>query len=140
MQCEGTVVKKNKDMLTVRVKRGSACGESCAACKIGCPGIEQTIEARDAVGADEGDTVVLELKSRKVIGAAFLVYILPLILLVCGYYIAHNFSKSDVICAIAGFIFMIIGFVFLHAYDRRVRGKYSPEAVSLIEKTETDGE
>lgn len=140
MQCEGTVVKKNKDMLTVRVKRGSACGESCAACKVGCPGVEQTIEAKDMCGADAGDTVVLELKSGKVIGAAFLVYILPLILLVCGYGIAHCFSKSDVICAGVGFIFMIIGFLFLHAYDRRMHGKYSPEAVFLIKKTETERE
>ena len=140
MQCEGTVVKKNKDMLTVRVKRGSACGESCAACKVGCPGVEQTIEAKDMCGADAGDTVVLELKSGKVIGAAFLVYILPLILLVCGYGIAHCFSKSDVICAGGGFIFMIIGFLFLHAYDRRMHGKYSPEAVFLIKKTETERE
>lgn len=137
MLCEGLVVKKEKNIMEVLVKRSSACGENCGHCNA-CSGLEQIVKVEDVDGIFVGDTVQLELKSKNVLNAAFLVYILPLILLILGYIIAGFFFESDVICASAGFIFMIIGFFALHFYDAKKGEKYSPKAVLLTQDTQNE--
>lgn len=134
MRCEGVVTEKSEKSVKVKIERNSACGENCASCGM-CPGTEQIVEVENCTNADVGDMVLVEMKSKNVLKAAFLVYILPLILLVFGYFVAGIFTESDVICAVTGFIFMIIGFFALHFYDGKNGGKYSSKAVLKVEKT-----
>ncbi len=65
--------------------RASACGESCAHCG-GCGEGQKTIQvtARNPIGAKPGDMVRLESSTGEVIALAWLVYLLPVVLLLAG--------------------------------------------------------
>lgn len=63
----------------VSVNRVSACGENCAHCKGGCTPSGITAKAENRVGATIGDTVRVEADSGKVIFAAFMLYMVPIL-------------------------------------------------------------
>lgn len=132
MKKEGIVICSEGDSVKVKILRESACGSDCSKCGAACKSREYILEAKNIVNAQAGDRVVIEMPAKRVLNAAFLIYILPLAALMTGYFTAGFFTKSDVICALAGFIFMIIGFFLLHIYDKKVREKYRPCAVSLL--------
>ncbi len=68
----------------VRVKRQTSCGGNCAACAA-CDVADTIAVAQNPCGAGVGDIVELSLQSGKVLFAAFLVYILPLVVAIIGY-------------------------------------------------------
>lgn len=66
----------------VRVLQRSACGHDCEQCGGGCGSSRVLrLQAKDPLGAEPGDTVTLETGTGKVLGAAALVYLLPLLTL-----------------------------------------------------------
>ncbi len=74
----------------VRVRRTSACASahncgSCDHCSFMENAPEITVVAEDAHGAGVGDTVTVETASSRVLGAAALLYIVPLVLFFLGY-------------------------------------------------------
>ena len=84
------VVKLREDgRAEVAVTRQSACGHDCAKCGGGCANLTimptVTVWAENPVRAMEGDTVTVESSSRRVLGAAVLVYLVPFLLFFLGY-------------------------------------------------------
>ena len=70
----------------VAVIRQSACSHDCASCP-GCGAGGRVIRtvAVDCVGVHEGDRVVLYSRDGSVLGAAAVVYLLPLLFFLVGY-------------------------------------------------------
>lgn len=78
MEQIGTVKSVTGSMAEVKVHRISACGENCAHCKGGCTPSDIVAKAENRVSAKVGDTVKIESDTGKVILAAVLLYIVPL--------------------------------------------------------------
>lgn len=135
MREKGRVVEVNGGNITIAIGKESACGGNCASCG-GCGQKVRTAKAINSVNAKIGDVVEIELCERKILSAAFIVYILPLLLFLPGYYLPRIFTENNVICTIAAFVFMIIGFFLTHAYDKQTNGKYLPEAVFIVSETD----
>jgi sigma-E factor negative regulatory protein RseC len=70
-------------LVEVELERTSACGQACGACT-GCAGVI-TVKACGGAGTMPGDMVVIESCSRRILGLAALVYLLPLALFFAGY-------------------------------------------------------
>jgi sigma-E factor negative regulatory protein RseC len=72
--------------IEVELTRVSACGTICGTCT-GCSAPKEIIrvKARGGEGSLPGDIVVIESCSRKILGLAALVYLLPLVLFFAGY-------------------------------------------------------
>ena len=68
----GLVKETRTSAAEVEITRSSACGESCASCGL-CPGQTTRVFALNDANAAVGDTVVMEMSDKKVLGAAFLV-------------------------------------------------------------------
>ncbi len=79
MEQIGTVKSVIGSMAEVKVHRVSACGENCAHCKGGCTPTDIVAKAENRVSANVGDTVKIESDTGKVILAAVLLYIVPLV-------------------------------------------------------------
>ena len=126
-ECIGTMAK-------VKITRSSACGESCAACGM-CPGKETVIEARNECGAAKGDTVVLNMSSGKVLNAAFLAYIVPVILLVLGCIAGDYIFKSENMGILSGFALMAVSFIAMHMLDKRLKSRYSPTIAGIAKRS-----
>ena len=118
--------------INVRIKRASACGENCANCKGGCTPTEKIVKARNDAGAKIGDTVVLQMDNKNVLTAAFLVYILPLMVLFAVYGIVFALSANEGISALCGVLGMFMTFFAVRFIDKRMRDKYILIAVNVL--------
>lgn len=126
------------DAAEVEITRSTACGESCASCGL-CPGRTAKVVAINEIGAKSGDTVIIDMSDKKVLGAAFLVYIVPLIMLIIGYCLSYPIFRSEGISILTGFILMAVTFIVLMRADRKLRRKYIPRIVKIIDMEAESG-
>ncbi len=77
---EGIVVRTAGQTAVVKIRKSSACGQDCGHCRA-CDNPVYEVEAVNCAGAAAGDRVLLELPSKTVLGTAFLLYLLPVLLL-----------------------------------------------------------
>ena len=103
----------------VMVRRKSACAGDCGRCG-GCGEQAQTITVRayNAVGAAEGDRVIVESAGRTVLSAAMLVYLVPLVLFFAGWAAgcAVGLPGWAAVCCALGFLLGIVPAVCYNRY------------------------
>lgn len=128
------IVKENKGTVAVvKIVRSTSCGENCASCGM-CSGHDTEIEAINLCNAYVGDTVTVHMADKKVLGAAFLVYIIPLICLILGYAAGFNISKKETAGIVCGFLLMFLAFVVIHIIDKKIKKLYLPAIKNVIVK------
>ena len=93
MEQIGIVKELRGKTAIVSVNRVSACGENCAQCQSGCTPSFAITKADNLAGASLGDTVKVEAPTGKVILAAFMVYIVPLLCAMISAIIVSCFTK-----------------------------------------------
>ncbi len=104
----------------VFVRRESACSGDCHKCS-GCGAAAQqvSVRARNPIGAQPGDRVIVTSDSRQVLSAMVVVYLLPLALLLAGYFVGLRQGIAG-LTAVIGFA-LGIGLILLynHYVSRR---------------------
>lgn len=93
---EGIVKLSKNGIAEVVISSSSSC-EECSA-KIYCkPGnsSERTLIARDPFGAKAGDKVRVVIKGSKILSASFLLYGIPLILLLIGIFVGYYLFSEN---------------------------------------------
>lgn len=123
----------------VVVTRVSACMHDCKKCGGGCGGGERkmVVEAKNEIGAAVGDLVYIESKNSEFFGKAFLVYLMPLILMVAAYIIFwQNIGLSEGMSVILSFLVLAVYFLCVGMYDKKLekRGVSLPIIISKKEK------
>ena len=106
----------------ISVPRKSACGHDCEECA-GCGMTGAAIRARalNEIGAVPGEKVVVESSTQKLLGVVALVYLLPVVLFLLGYFLSEGLSENwRYAIAIGAAVVSIIPCVF---YDRFARRK-----------------
>ena len=79
----------------ISVPRKSACGhdcEECAGCGMTCAAIHA--RAKDPVGVRPGQKVVVESATRKILGVVALVYLLPVVGFLLGYFLSEGLAEG----------------------------------------------
>ena len=106
----------------VSVPRKSACGHDCEECAgCGMTGAAIKARARNDIGAQPGDKVVVESSTRKIFGVVALVYVLPVVLFLLGYFLSEGLAEgARYAIAIAAFA---VSFIPCVLYDRHARKK-----------------
>lgn len=91
-----TVEKILKDgYVQISVPRKSACGHDCEECAgCGMTGASIYAEARDPVGVHPGDKVVVESSTRAILGVTWLVYMLPVVFFLLGYFLSAGLTEA----------------------------------------------
>ncbi len=97
--------------------RESACSGDCHKCA-GCGAVKQTMQitANNPIGAKVGDEVIIQSKTGPVMAAAFMLYVLPLVLFFLGYLLGSLYG-APALTACAAFA---LGIGAVVAYDRLV--------------------
>ncbi len=118
---QDAIVTKIIDRRTaeVEVERGTACGGTCSSCDA-CV-FQNTIRttAYNRVSALPGQKVVIESRTSQVLGAAALLYIIPVILLFVGYAIGAAVGLAEGGCILCSCLFFILGVAVNVIYQRR---------------------
>ena len=106
----------------VSVPRKSACGHDCEECAgCGMTGAAIKARARNDIGAQPGDKVVVESSTQKIFGVVALVYVLPVVLFLLGYFLSEGLAEgARYAIAIAAFA---VSFIPCVLYDRHARKK-----------------
>ena len=110
-------------MAEVVVTRTTACGSNCGNCESCIFQSELKTLARHQVDAKPGQRVVIESKSSKIYGAAMLVYILPIVLVVFGYAVAYAAGAGEGVCVASSFVGLLIGAAIIVMSQRLGKNK-----------------
>ena len=89
-------------MAEISVPRKSACGHDCEECAgCGVSGASVRAVARNDIGAAVGQKVVVESSTKHLLGVMSLVYLLPIVLFLLGYFATGSLSSEGLRYAIA---------------------------------------
>ena len=105
------------------------CGLSCKSCE-GCPQKpkeEILALASNEVGAVQGSIVEVESNAGSAIGIAALVYLVPCLALVGGYMLAAGLGAPEMMCVLAAFAGLAIGFLPALMLNRAIQSRKKPE-------------
>lgn len=108
----------------ISVARKSACGHDCEECAgCGVSGAAVYARARNPIGAEPGQKVVVESNSGKMLWIVALVYLIPVALFLAGYLAAIAFTASVGVQYAAAILGFAVGIAIAIGYDRRLRAK-----------------
>ncbi|HKL93981.1 MAG TPA: SoxR reducing system RseC family protein [Clostridia bacterium] len=133
----GKITKLKKNSAVVSFDRKSAC-DSCHMCATTRGGMKVETLVPNALQANVGDYVEVEMGDKFVLTAAVIVYIIPLLLVGAGIGIGVLFSETvQIILAAAG---LILGFVIAFLLDKVVKKKkgFSPQMVRIASESEIE--
>lgn len=133
---KGLVIKADNDKMTVRFSTTEAC-QKCGACLIKdnqaiLPNID------NSVGAKVGDRVVIENKPRNSVTAALIIYLVPVIFLIAGYFLSLlivNFLQiADKFAVLGAIIAFAFSFFLISLIDKHLSksSKFKPVAVKKL--------
>lgn len=106
----------------ISVARKSACGHDCEECAgCGVSGAAVYAKARNPIGAEPGQKVVVESDSQKMLRIIALVYFIPVLLFLLGYLVAFALSASTAIQYLTASVGFVLGILAAIAYDRRLK-------------------
>ena len=79
----------------ISVPRKAACGHDCEECAgCGMTGAAIHARAKDPVGVRPGQKVVVESATRKILGVVALVYLLPVVGFLLGYFLSEGLAEG----------------------------------------------
>jgi len=127
MEQVGQVVAVDGDIATVVVRRHDVCGK-CGACgAVLSGGGANYVLARNMANAQVGQSVKMVTDTGKVLKASFVVYIIPILALLAGIWLGQQvrvlqdiFARKELAGVVLGFIFMLLSYLAVRGYDRRV--------------------
>lgn len=105
----------------VSVPRKSACGHDCEECAgCGMSGAAVKARAKNPVGAQPGQKVIVESSTSKLLGVVALVYMLPVVFFLLGYFLTPGLAESvRYAVAIGAAALTLIPIVLYDRYARR---------------------
>lgn len=113
----------------VQVKRVSACAHDCSRCGGGCSEMMKSapvsVWAKNPLGAKPGDRVTVASSSGSILGAAAMVYLLPILLFFVGYFAAQACSLAEGGCLSVGGVCFLLALGIIILYDRLVKKRGS---------------
>ena len=134
MEKVGYVIFEENNKALIDVRRNTACGDKCSSCGSGCDAPNIRIEANNNIGAKAGEFVEIQMETKTVLGSAFLVYIIPLILLIFGIGLGINVGKYyevanyELVGLGSGLGFLGISFIILRIVDKIVKNQSNLKA------------
>lgn len=132
MRQRAVVLETNGKEAVIEVSRATMCDgcEKHGGCDGKCEitgllstGGKMKTKAKNALGAAVGDTVEVETESKKVLGYAALVFILPLVVAVVGYIVADSVWHTEASGLIGAAVGFVLTFAGIAVFDRTKRKK-----------------
>lgn len=139
----GKVLRLESGLAVVEVPRSEAC-RYCRGCYLGLDRDKMLAEAKNQLQAKVGDEVALEMEPEKFVTAAFVIYLIPVIFLIVGYFTGDFVANIlNIRGASVGIIFSLalfaLAYVAIGAIDKRARlsGRFDPRIVEILKRAKT---
>ncbi len=109
----------------VAVLRGTACGGNCGgncgSCEACAFDARILVQADNLIHASVGERVVITGKTSHILGAALLIYMLPLVFFFAAYFLAHSVGLGQGMCVLVSFLGLALGAAFMVFLGKRSR-------------------
>src|SRR5512138_1989951 len=138
---EGIVMETHDGLAKVAVLAKSAC-EKCASAAVCHPqGEDSFMEATNPLNAKKGQRVKVVLAPQIYLKASIIVYGIPMAVFIAAAIIAKNLAirfgdepGSDLWAFIAGMSCLVVSFLFIRGYNKRVEKtrEYKPVIVEIL--------
>lgn len=119
------VLSTSGEMARVQYHRPTACHGDCSKCAGGCGAMaaqeELIVSAQNLIGARVGDTVYIEGETKKVAWAILLVYVIPVVLFLLGYFLGQHWGHGNLIGVLGFFLGLVMA--VLESRRQKKRGK-----------------
>lgn len=119
------VLSTSGEMARVQYHRPTACHGDCSKCAGGCGAMaaqeELIVSARNLIGARVGDTVYIEGETKKVAWAILLVYVIPVVLFLLGYFLGQHWGHGNLIGVLGFFLGLVLA--VLESRRQKIRGQ-----------------
>lgn len=133
---KGLVVKADNKKMTIRFGSTEAC-KKCGACQIKddqaiLAGVDNTVDAK------VGDTVAIENKPSTMVMAAVIIYLLPVIFLIGGYFlslfIVNSLNFNDKYAVLGALFTFALSFYVVTLIDKRLNksSTFKPIAIKKL--------
>jgi len=137
---EGIVAEVTGDIAKVAILAKSAC-EKCAASGVCHPGDQEFMEAMNPLGAKKGQKVKVVVAPQLYLKASLILYGVPMAAFISGAIVAKSLAlkygteaNSDLWAALAGAACLLVSFIFIRAYNKKVEKtqQYKPVIVEIL--------
>jgi positive regulator of sigma E activity len=130
----GVVIKNDADGIAVKMQNSFSC-EGCSLCHIN-EGKEHILFLQQDFPVRPGEKVEIEIKPAFAVTSALLLFFLPLVMLIVGYYLFQYFlPSSGVVRVYRGIVGALVGFilsyVFIYFYDRHLKNNASQKNIQI---------
>ncbi len=133
------IVKNMKDgYIEVHLYRDSACAH-CSGC-----GSSSKMGSFFKFKSDQkltvGDVVTFEIEDASLLNIAALVYLMPIIFMIAGYFFGQNIGFSENYCVFMSFISLAFSFGLICFFDRKRGKKLIDQKIKVISIDKPDPE
>ncbi len=121
MTQKGRIKKISGNTATVSIRRVSMCGDNCKGCSSACKVPEMDIKADIIPNIEVGDEVEIVSEDINVLKYSFVLYGVPLLIMVAAIFIVSSLIKGEdgqIYAALIGLLSLIISFFILKKYDK----------------------
>lgn len=137
MLSKGLIVETSGNMAKIRIDET----QSCVHCNARCMK-QKFAEAYNSIGAQKGDTVLIEINSQKALTASLITFGIPLLFLFIGVAISSFILKrtiyanqSQILSMSAGLISFLISFIPVKIYDVYL-SRNNECSITILEKVD----
>ncbi|GAB4367271.1 MAG: hypothetical protein Kow0042_07800 [Calditrichia bacterium] len=142
MRETGIVLKNTGNLLEVQMQPSASC-EGCSACFINSEKM-QILTIPEESEAQPGDQVEIEIKPGFALKSAFLLFFLPLLMLIVGYYVFRalgiipglSSAYQGILGAICGLVITYIG---VHIYDKYLQKSAACSHIRILRVIHHEG-
>lgn len=110
--------------------------KNCGACHIGSKP-EMSITVENTVNAKLGNIVEVSMPTQNILSAAFIMYVIPLVMLVAGIGIGtkifSSLSGGEIFAILLGFALLTVSYLVIRQNEKRFREKYKAVITKIIE-------
>ena len=132
---QGVVVKKNGEEMEIRMQPSAAC-EGCGVCFVDKSKF-QVLKVNQRVDARPGDLVEVEVRPGFAIRSAFLLFFIPIVMFIVGYYLFPEVTDIPGLNAVyqgifGGIIAMAVTYTGVHFYDKYLQNTGRGKQVRVV--------
>jgi len=132
---QGMVIKNNGKGMEIRMQPSAAC-ESCGVCFVDKSKF-QVLHVEQKINAQPGDLVEVEVRPGFAIRSAFLLFFLPIVMFIGGYYLFPEIMNIPGLNAVyqgilGGIIAMGATYLGIHFYDKYLQNTGRGKQVRVV--------
>ncbi len=138
MREKAKVIEDKGDYIIAKIERHSACSKCDQNCGLALDEKAEDmivdIKKKNDITYHKGQLIFLEMKENRLVFSALMIYLLPLISMIAGYFAGDYLFNREGAGIIGSLIFLLLSFIFLKYYNNKIKNQdqFQPEISEII--------